>query len=308
MKHLFELHFRLSLFIKTIKTDYRDLCLLFKGQNLSGRILKLSHQLEKGMCIRNPRPLWGWEKAKELTVLCGKCYDKYTIDTAKGVLYSFIKLKQESTCIDDKDRANEYMLKNSSFFDGIIPECGGRILVNKALFDYDVDSVEKLFMSRHSIRDFDDTEVSDIKILQAVGLANKCPSACNRQPYHVYVISSDIWNQNSDDPNQVYNANKHLLITALLDSFTISESKDWVVSASIFAGYLSLTLSLYGIGSCVIRKDLLNQNRYKKLISACNISERERIVVELAIGNLRDEFYVPVSNRKPVDKVVSIVK
>ena len=145
-------------------------------------------------------------------------------------------------------------------------------------------------------------------IVRAVELANRCPSACNRQPFACYVISDSVWQVFNKDSNQVYNANKHLLITGVKNAFSVDEIDDWIVSSSIFAGYLSLTLTLYGIGSCVIRKGIVDDASYAQMKGRCGIPANEKVVLELVVGNLKEEFKVPLSNRKEIDSILHFVK
>ena len=282
---------------------------LSKGQNNGDYILQTAHRLEKGLCIANPKPMWGWDKAHALAkALILEQDGSFAHETGLAVLHAYLREKGFSGESDKKMLAtfeNEFssLLKKTYH-----EEYGGSVTFHKEDLMFDMSKIEKLFNSRHSIRDFANTEVPLEKIYKAVELANRCPSACNRQPSHTYLISQEVWNAHTNDMNQVYNAKYHLLITSSRHAFGLDEINDWVVSASIFAGYLSLSLTAMGIGSCVIKKGLLSDNAYKKLKEHCRISDDEKIILEIAIGNYKDIVNVPVSNRKTINQLLTVVE
>lgn len=299
----------LLLFHRSFISMIKNICHLSKGQNNGDYILQTAHRLEKGLCIANPKPMWGWEKARALALaLSVESEDSFAQETGLAVLHAYLKGKGLSGDDDKKMLATFENEFSSILTQQYHSEYGGSITLHKDDLMCDVSKVEKLFNSRHSIRDFSDTEVPLEKIYKAIEMANRCPSACNRQPSHVWLISQAIWNAHTNDMNQVYNAKYHLLITASRHAFGLDEINDWVVSASIFAGYLSLSLTAMGIGSCVIKKGLLNDNAYKKLKDHCGISDDEKIILEIAIGNYKDTFNVPVSNRKTIKQLFTVVE
>jgi len=293
---------------RSLKSLIFNVYQLRKGQYKNDMILQIAHRLEKGLCIDSPKPLWGWEKARVLAqLLCDESIGSFEKNTANAVLHAYLQNKRKAGVEDQKKALqfeDEYpRLKQSDYYS----DCGGSIHLRKEDLVCEMPPIEKLFKCRHSVRDFEESEVSMDKILKAINMANMCPSACNRQPTHVYIISNKIWNRYTNDPNQVYNANKHLLITANRRAFSIGEINDWIVSASIFTGYLTLSLTAMGIGSCVIKKGLLNDDAYIPLKKHCGILEEEKIIIEIAIGNYKNEFNVPVSNRKTVQQITTII-
>lgn len=292
---------------RCILSDVQNVRLLKKGQNLSFRILMLSHRLEKGLCISNPRDMWGWDKANELVKLVSLSNDTFAIDTAKAVLRKYLDVKLGSRQ-KDIQMARSFEESNAEILHDAKTNLGGFAVIKKTDLEFNIGEIEKLFYNRHCVRDFDDTEIQDSLIVRAVELANRCPSACNRQPFACYVISDSVWQVFNKDSNQVYNANKHLLITGVKNAFSVDEIDDWIVSSSIFAGYLSLTLPLYGIGCCVIRKGIVEDGPYAQMKERCGIPANEKVILELVIGNLKDEFKVPVSNRKDIDSFLHFVK
>lgn len=297
---------QIDVFQKSFRSLLENFRFQKKGQNTSDAVLKLAHQLEKGLCISNPRDMWGWEKANQLATLM-QGVDSFANRTAKAVLSEYIHRKLHANNSGDVEKAKSFIKKYGSIYSETNENNGGTIELSKSDFVFNVTEIERLFNSRHSVRDFDPSPISVESLNNALELANRCPSACNRQPTKVYVIPTDVWVECTNDPNQVYNSTQHVLITGRRDAYSIDEMYDWIVSASIYASYLSLTLTLYGIGSCVIRKGLLDDKKYMKLKERCGIPDSEKIIIELAIGNLKDSFQVPISNRRDIQDFVKYI-
>lgn len=302
---------RLGAFFRGVNRVCININILSKGQNTNFAILQIAHRLEKGMCVPFPKKLWGYEKADLLARLIIKESNKvnpdlFAINIGKGVLYSYMMCKSS---LSDREESSKYeYLKNHVESYGLLLSdenaCFGGV---KSLSRNDVlsDGYDKLFLTRHSIRDFDNTTVSIQRVMEAVQLALRAPSACNRQASQVYVFSAkDRINAGSQNE---FNADKFIVITGNIRAFSINEQNDWLVSSSIFAGYLSLALHSKGIGSCVIRKDLIEDSTYcKRLREMLSIPEDEQIIIEIAIGNYKEHFNVPISYRKNVDDIIHL--
>lgn len=157
-----------------------------------------------------------------------------------------------------------------------------------------MSACEKLFNTRHSVRDFTNEKVKKEDLVAAIQLALRAPSACNRQPTRIYVYQ---------DGEQ-----QSLFLTSNVMAFSASEFHDWIVSTSIFAGYLSLTLHLLGIGSCIFRKPLFGTPSFMKDIKRkCTIPNNEKIILEMKVGYYKDIFNVAVSNRRNALDIISFI-
>lgn len=277
------------------------------GQANQYAILQTAHRLEKGLCIRDPRAGWGYDKAEKLVELLAKeCKisdnDRKAVEIGKAVLAAYIEAKNEIP--DEADRLSK--LKAAIVSAGLNADAdaayGGTLLLHKEDVLQDA-SVERLFFTRHSIRDFADSQVDPQKLERAITLALRAPSACNRQASQVYVISGEA-RVKAGSGNE-YHADKYLIITGNMRAFDISELNDWIVSTSVFGGYLSLALHAEGIGSCIFRKDIIRKSSYNDRIKAlCHIPDDEQIILEMAIGNYKDEFAVPVSCRREAKEII----
>lgn len=289
-----------------------NMSVLKNGQVNNYAILQTAHRLEKGLCMRNPRGLWGFDKAELLIdLLAAECsLEKPDIQTVKigaSVLSAYITSKVSTNNKEEIARAN--MIHKKAEQKDILKyaeiEYGGAITLNQSDILLDSEYSERLFLTRHSVRDFAETPVDMKKLERAVGLALQAPSACNRQASQIYVISGD--DRKKAGSSNEYHADKYLIITGNMRAFTVSELNDWIVSTSIFCGYLSLALHAEGIASCIFRKDTIRESNYNKAIrKLCNIPADEQIILEMAIGNYKEKITVPVSSRRNPNDIIHI--
>lgn len=119
-----------TVLFRCILSDVQNVRLLKKGQNLSSRILMLSHRLEKGLCISNPRDMWGWDKANELVKLVSLSNDTFAIDTAKAVLRKYLDVKLGSGQ-KDIQMARSFAESNAEILHDAKTNLGGFAVIKK---------------------------------------------------------------------------------------------------------------------------------------------------------------------------------
>lgn len=286
---------KITVFFQYIGYAIKSFRLTTKGQLPKYEILQSAHRLEKGLLVtENPKPFWGWEKAERIASLLKINNDEFSNRTGRGVLKAYIEAKKKSD--------NPKEVEKAVFFEKNYPEIekeetlGGVIHLNEVSFtENQKEVVELLFNSRHSCRDFQDKIVLKEDVEAAIALALKCPSACNRQVTNCYVYQSKEL--------------QTIILTSNIRAYEVGEFNDWFISPGIFVGYLSLSLHLYGIGSCVYRKQLYGSHPYNdKMRKKCNIPDDEMIVLELRFGYYKDEFIVPVSNRHSAKDIISFIE
>lgn len=300
---------------QAVETYLNDWAVSLKGQENNYAILQTSHRIEKGLTIQNPRKLWGWNKVDNLVELISiemkkEHPDQFAIETGVAVLKAYADYKEKC--------GEEERIKARNLFTGyddvkkLVENCkpvGGTIKLSRdeIVSEDNAEAAEKLFHTRHSVRDFDSKEVSRETLNKAIQLALYSPSACNRQPTKIYVLSAKRREELGFE--NIYNANQYLILTGEMNAFTAAEHGDWVVSTSIFAGYLVLALHSMGIGSCIKRKEMTFHNKYNSIIrKECGIPKNEKIILEIPIGYYHDEIIAAYSNRKKAEDVVSYIQ
>lgn len=295
-----------------IKTFFVEKFVICKGQSNAYAILQTSHRIEKGITNSKPKEGWGKAKAVKLVDMISKEIDtkgdSFAVDTGIGVLKSYLMQKRNSDIEEDKKIADQIENRNEIVKEHIENSkvYGGTIDIKRSeivFFASEKELVGKIFNSRHSVREFDKNNLKLEDINEAVQLALKCPSACNRQPFHIYAISGK--KREKLGFENAFGASKYLIVTVDINAFTRAEFNDWILGGGIFTGYLVLALHCKGIGSCVMRKDLVFGSEYNDIIrKACNIPSNEKIVIELAIGYYKNTFKATYSNRKDPKSVI----
>lgn len=301
----------IAMTLQGFKFILRSISTIKNGQSKNYSILQVAHRLEKGLCIRNARSGWGYDKAELLVDLIANEKVKENPDTlaleiGEAVIAAYVDSKRN--CPNESEKLNHLLGKIASAkIDTMIKSSyGGSVLLNRSDMFQD-ESVERLFNTRHSVRDFSDTPVDPAKLERAVDLALRAPSACNRQASQIYVISGE--DRIKAGSSNEYHADKYLIVTGNMKAFVASELNDWIVNTAIFCGYLSLALHAENIGSCIFRKDIIQECKYNNNIKAmCHIPDDEQIILEMAIGNYKDEFQVPVSYRRKANEVLHYLK
>ncbi len=272
-----------------------------------------SHILEKGMSLEMPRKGFGCEKVEELLSILAeyekKEYSKsnYAYQHALNVLDYYIQFQINLGYInEDLFTKTRLVLKDKQDDDcNIIGRENIETLKKSIHSEYSV-----FFNSRHSVRQFSDKEIAMEDIEKAVCLAQKAPTACNRQATKVYIyedqiinkrIGDHIWGNNGfrDKPN------KYLVITCNISSFYDTfERNQLYVEAGFFSMALVEALHYYGVASCVLQNGEY-KSRNIRLKEICgNIPNNEKIVLFIAIGYYKNEFTYAESSRRGTEEVL----
>ena len=275
-----------------------------KIQSPESRIYQISHRLERGLCLNNRQYKinWGFNKANELVDLLSEQINIENNDSVRvgtAALGAFIRGKEQNGIPEEAEaiqQLKDHAVKSGieitgpNEWSGVLKLCKDDILCSNS-------SELDLFFSRHSCRDFSNEPIDKDIIIKAIELANRAPSSCNRQASVVYVL--DAKEREKITGENTMGADKYLIICGIMDSFAVNELNDWIVSTSIYAGFLSMALHAVGIGSCFMRKDIICKSGYnKKVKEICRIPDNHQIIIEMAIGNYSESFFVPLSKRK----------
>ena len=286
----------------------------FRQSRLEASIVRQVHSIEKGLSISAPRLGFGLAKLSKLfsDIEAYQALEtddleclKFARDAVKAYLDFHEKKKFQSEKIEEvakKYEALKASLKedNESF--------GGVKVLNFSDLDYDVAEIEKLFLTRSSVRDFSGEPVDEEVIQKAILLAQRSPSACNRQGVRIYSIDARQYMKESGASLEGIGgfadaADRFLLITAKRSAYAINETNQHVVSASMFGAYLTLALHTYHVAACTVQRSLMPSPVWSNLQKIHNIPEDEQIVMMLAVGNFRESALVPESKRFSLNKI-----
>lgn len=167
----------------------------------------------------------------------------------------------------------------------------------------------EFFYSRHSMRQFESKSLNIEDVEKAIKIAQKAPTACNRQASKVYLYQDKATNDalgeliagNTGFQQEVPN---YLVVTADVSAFYDTFERNQVyVEAGLFSMALVEALHYYGIGSCILQNGEYYKKN-KKFKEICkNIPENERIILFVATGYYKNKFSYAMSLRKNVEDV-----
>jgi nitroreductase len=280
-------------------------------------IVRNVHSIEKGLCIENPRLGFGVKKIHVMFDLVdeyiAKGYDKSSpvLKMVLSSLNDYIVFHEEKSFHSNetdeiKNKISELATVLGADRNIKYGGCLGSENI-KIFGSVDNVSLKDVLFNRHSIRKFSKTPISEHDLMAAINMANRCPSACNRQTTRVYIIGKekiDILKEWLDGIGGfVDSVDKFLIVTGKTSAFNDGEIYQHIVNSSIFTGYLSLCLTAYNIGNCVVQRPLLYSRKWRKFAKENGIPGDENIVCMMAVGNYEDNFKVPVSYRMPVEMI-----
>jgi nitroreductase len=177
-----------------------------------------------------------------------------------------------------------------------------------------IDSKKDLkpfFASRHSVRNFALKEVDINLIEQAVEMAQRSPSVCNRQSSKVYVFSEEhqkkkvlsCQNGNRGFGDQASNV---LIITSDLQNFaSVGERNQSWIDGGMYAMSLVYALHSLGLGTCCLNWSVEYQVD-QQLRQVAGIGDSEVVIMMVAVGHLPNELMVAQSPRKAVNEILNV--
>lgn len=290
-----------------------------KGENtkeqLDSLLLMELHKLEKGFSATNMRP-FGEKKIGEITRIAEKLEkngwsDCFSYTLALSALKEFIVLFEKNGWCDFP----QYK-KAKSFMADRQPKATLDYGAQKICIDecaaISADEFERFIDSRHSTREYSDKPVTDNELRRAVSIAQKAPSACNRQMCKVYIAKKAGSKKALSDVLPGLNLfemdNTNLAVITFdmaFASFAGERNQGWL-NAGLFAMNFANALHAERIGSCFLQWGETNKKE-KEIKKKLGIPESERIAVCIAYGHYKKESHVLKSARRPIDDALKYI-
>lgn len=283
-------------------------------QRHQGRITAHYHQIEKGLSLKNTRVGFGKEVVRHLINMLESYQQQYGSDElsqiALNTLLAYYQFNQEQGVTNPELYARLISLKQGQKqFEGHLG--GGVIEVSKAQIQQrSTINFREFANSRYSIRQFDpDRELSLEVIKNAVTMAIKTPSVCNRQTWKVFAFSdrnskTRVLSHQNGNRGFGDSASHVLIVTCDLNYFmNASERNQCFVDGGMFAMSLVYALHSLGVGTCCLNWSA-DYKRDLALKQEAQIEPSESIVMLIAVGQLPDNLTVASSPRKNLEQVL----
>jgi len=280
-------------------------------KQLESKIYAHSHVIEKGLSLKETRLGYGNDVINSLIGLLKKYKlhkypeDNIVFKTAVSVINSYIKFHKKNKYSVEK---LQEQIKSISNYKG--SEYGGiKTFKKKQILEYGKSNFYNMAINRFSIRNFTTEPVELEKIIEAIKIAQKSPSVCNRQSTHVCIIQEQkIKNQvlalQNGNRGFSHLIDKILIVTSDLQSFDgIKERNQAFIDSGIFTMSLLYGLHYKGVGACTLNwcYDIRTDKKLRKIIK---INESENVILMIAVGNLPEVIKVTKSSRKNLNDII----
>lgn len=284
--------------------------------SLSAELLFYYHKIEKGLVMPGERRLFGVEVVPVVMILMRRwvCagYDQHNpifqgaLQTLTSYL-NFLGQMNYHSSLDLKSAVESFLNEFRSFEDKLSTPIKN-IEIFEAL-DCSSEYFKSLVLSRRSVRNYRPDPVPDEIIESAIKSAMYSPSACNRQPWTVFLYSDD---EKKKILLKYQNGNKgfgHLapqiaMITA--DErcfFDASERHEPYIDGGLFSMSFALALKANGVSTCCLNW-CVPVSIDKTVHSLFNIPPSKKIIMLMAIGYATSDCMVPRSPRRKIEEVL----
>lgn len=269
------------------------------------------HRIEKGLALKDMRPGFGKEVLDRLITNIPRYVERYGHDELTDIAVNSLKAYAVKNAQVGQDVSRlETFIDSYRTAEAISCEKGGTMetTASSILERSNIDA-EAFFFSRYSVRHFSQKPISHDLIEQALTLAGKTPSVCNRQSGRAFY---------TDDPEIVakalsfQNGNRgfgHQVpgLLILCSDFDIFEKVDernqgWI-DGGLFAMSVIYALHAVGLGSCMLNWSVRTK-RDRELRACFNIPESYGVICMAAVGHLPDRFDVAQSPRRPASELL----
>lgn len=261
-------------------------------------IYKSYHGVEKGLSLSAPRPNFGVQKITALTEKLtefSQRFDDSGVPAATSALHSYREFNARHDVVTPTV---------DTFLEGVGDDgTGGTKPVLRAEIEEATRHVGRdFFWSRHSVRQYSDTPVAMELIRQAVDMARKTPSVCNRQGARVHVFEDAGQALKWQPGNKGFGpqASRALVVTADLQAFSgTGERNQPFVDGGMFAMSLLYALHAQGLGACPLAWSMRPKSD-REMREALGIPDNEVVIMMISVGHLPESLHVAQSHRRPL--------
>lgn len=282
------------------------------SERLLTDILMTTHAIEKGFSLHDKRKGFGVKKIASLMSNLEKYIKKYgyseKLNVSVALVHAYLEYQNkvvfQSAVLDDVNERFRKLVALNQLGTYIYVEAGFLVRTKDDMLKLKHVDFKELATGRFSFRHFSSEEIPNSIVKEALDIAKKSPSACNRQAYRVHVFSGELKNRIlrlQGGANSFYKeANKAVLITGNLNRYYTTEMHLPYVDGALFAMSFIYALTSLGVASIPLTMGR-KLNVLKDVQNQLDIPANEVPVVLIAIGNYPDEAEVSLSHRNSVD-------
>jgi len=280
------------------------------SKQVKAKLIFHTHALEKGLSHPNFRPGFGISALEQLFSLLSYCqkgdFDKTCMEyqNALSVLNAYDKRHRELNY-----RIPEFHNLFDRFNYNVAKNIAGSN-TKQRMGNLTHETFTKVVESRKSVREFSSEKVDLNKIRKAAELAILTPSACNRQPWRLYVTDNKRKVQRLLELQGGFKGYEvppvlGLVTVDLSDFFWVNERNESYIDGGMYAMSLLYALTEQGLATCTLNTMLTNE-KVEVIHEILNIPESENLIVFIGIGNYSDTYAIAKSYRRQLSDVINI--
>lgn len=282
---------------------------------LEAKITAHFHVLEKGLAMPSRRQGFGKGVLRSLIELLneyksrGYCMESSQVQSSLCVLDEYLGVHADIKNDSDMAAAAAVLgqMPRVCGYEGGVRLCSRDELLAGAKGDF-----RELAFSRHSIRDFTAEPVEMGRIEEAVRLAQRSPSVCNRQTGRAYVLQrkadvENVLNMSRGSRGFGHLVDKLIMVAADLRVFGgPGERNQAFVDGGLFAMSLLYALHYVEIGACPLNW-CVTETVDRQMRASIGIEENDVVLMLIAIGNLPQEVKLAYSQRRALSEVLRVL-
>lgn len=280
------------------------------------QIIRNSHRLEKGLSMRDRRPVFAEGYILDLVQ---DVITAWTLDSKlnkKQLRWSIDVLNEYFNTVDKTETITDAKKEFDQFCDKIDYEPGSRIPKTRTKIEQDIieyGELKGLAEQRTSTRWFQKQKVPREEIDKALQIASESPSACNRQSFEFrFYDDDDLIEEISKLPMgaKSYRSNIPCLgvIVGKQRAYFNDRDKHVIyIDASLAAMAFQFGLESLNLSSCCINWPSIPKNDWD-IAKKLNLDADEEVIMMMAIGYPDPNGKVPHSEKKDIDEIRSYNK
>lgn len=278
-------------------------------KNYQAFLTKQYHIIEKGLSLPSPRQNFGKDK---IEVLLRKT-KQYITNFGEDHLTTLIRNCLSEYLQFNPNLQKEYPLLakelNSFIGQHVHENVGGTKVIDRVHLEKSTDiNFREFVKTRVSVRNFDPRVIDFKDVEEAVDIAKYAPSVCNRQAWNLHFyddrnVMDILLKLQAGNSGFTESIKGLLIVTTDTSQFTKLERNQVFVDGGLFSMNLLLSLHSKGFGSCCLNTCVpyTTEIKIKKI---AGILEKERLIMMIGIGYLKEEFKTAYSQKKDISDIL----
>lgn len=286
---------------------------------MQSRLTFLTHQIEKGLGHREFRYNFGKHVFETLPALLKRfeAADVHYLDNpvyreCMSALHEYVE-RHTNAGVDISWQRSKFTPMQWQRLESWNRKDGGSIeILGSEKLNNGSLTFEELARNRHSLREYSGEPVDEGQLRQAIDLATRAPSACNRQAARVKmildkeIIAKALKLQGGVNGYPIPPA--LLLVTADLRVYmNIDERNEGYIDGGLFGMMLLLALESRGLAACPLHT-MFNEKTDEETRKLLNLPDYEIPIMYIEVGHYPETARTPKSTRLPVDRILTIMK